>query len=249
MPSLTFSMFLITDIIVRETEGKGRGVYATKHIPCGTVIGEYNGIIRPSSKNYYGKLVYDMYYSDDVDICPDPDSYGLHLVNHSCEANCATDSLGRRTILYAFRKIFAGEELSYDYFLGPQEEDDFAGSGNCYCGSVFCRGTMYSNPAQYKLVKEWEEKEFKGVSAEPPVPFGEMLPPLDSYPKTVDHDDLIISVFGSREVEPLVNDELEVTNVAELRALLKESGRQISLSKSNVIVEGALFSGQLLYRQ
>lgn len=238
-------MFLIEDIIVRDTPGKGRGVFAAKDIPGGTVIAEYSGILRPADSYSYGDLVYEMYYSDTVDICPEVDSIGMHLVNHSCEANCGTGNVGRRTLLFALRKIFAGEELGYDYFLGVEDEDDKGGSANCHCGSQYCRGTMYSNPAQYALLKKWEEENLLSLPHDQPAPFGEMLPRLPEYPKTME-DDLLFSIFGARDQQP-VEGRLDLLNSPrKVRDVLRESGKRIEIEGRKVIIEGILFTGVLL---
>ena len=234
-------MFLIDDIEVRQTAETGRGVFATKDIPAGTVIAEYTGVLQPTGTCKHGDAVYEFVYSDTVDICPDITTVGMHLVNHSCEANCATGPLGRRTLLFALRRIFAGEELSYDYFMGVQEKGSKPGFDNCHCGSPYCRGTMYSNPEQYTLLQEWEDEEYKDESNDPPVPFGEMLPKLDSYPKEIE-DDPLFSIFGCRMQKAVEGELALLSDPKKLRAKLRETGRQIAIPEAGVVVEGILFN-------
>lgn len=77
------------------------------------------------------------------------DGYGMAMyVNHSCTPNCETeeDEAGRVWIL-SMRGIKPGEELTYDYFLY-----DGDGEARCTCGTVNCRGTMYS-PAEIRRQK------------------------------------------------------------------------------------------------
>ncbi|RCV19547.1 hypothetical protein SETIT_3G394700v2 [Setaria italica] len=63
------------------------------------------------------------------------------FINHSCEPNCYTKVItvdGQKKIyIYAKRRIYAGEELTYNYKF-PLEEKKIP----CYCGSQRCRGSM-----------------------------------------------------------------------------------------------------------
>ncbi|CAN6335038.1 unnamed protein product [Urochloa humidicola] len=63
------------------------------------------------------------------------------FINHSCEPNCYTKLItvdGQKKIyIYAKRRIYAGEELTYNYKF-PLEEKKIP----CYCGSQRCRGSM-----------------------------------------------------------------------------------------------------------
>ncbi|KAM3253990.1 hypothetical protein ACQJBY_047860 [Aegilops geniculata] len=63
------------------------------------------------------------------------------FINHSCEPNCYTKIItveGQKKIfIYAKRRIYAGEELTYNYKF-PLEEKKIP----CHCGSQRCRGSM-----------------------------------------------------------------------------------------------------------
>ncbi|KAM0848419.1 hypothetical protein ACQ4PT_054395 [Festuca glaucescens] len=63
------------------------------------------------------------------------------FINHSCEPNCYTKVItveGQKKIfIYAKRRIYAGEELTYNYKF-PLEEKKIP----CHCGSQRCRGSM-----------------------------------------------------------------------------------------------------------
>ncbi len=236
-------MFLIPSIAVKSFEGKGRGVFATADIPGGTVIGEYVGFIQKPLPLTGSEAFHNMYYSDIADICPDPTTEGVHLINHSCEGNCASDGIGRRTVLFALRKIFAGEELGYDYFIGEQTSERTGGIDNCQSGSHFCRGTMYSNPKQYRRVVEWEEKTNGNLPEEPPVPYGEMLPPLESYPTEME-DDSLQSIFGAHNQEPILLSGTSIPRTQELRKIIRETGKQIKIPELQLIIRGVLFSGE-----
>ncbi|CAM0948849.1 unnamed protein product [Alopecurus aequalis] len=63
------------------------------------------------------------------------------FINHSCDPNCYTKVItveGQKKIfIYAKRRIYTGEELTYNYKF-PLEEKKIP----CHCGSQRCRGSM-----------------------------------------------------------------------------------------------------------
>ena len=64
--------------------------------------------------------------------------------NHSCAPNCAAVIENRRIFLDALRNIGAGEELTYDYEMQRDNEDDETARRlyPCRCGTSQCRGTL-----------------------------------------------------------------------------------------------------------
>jgi SET domain-containing protein len=62
------------------------------------------------------------------------------FINHCCEPNCETEDDEGRIFVVAIRDIAAGEELTYEYNLYDSDDEE----GTCYCGTVKCRGTMFS---------------------------------------------------------------------------------------------------------
>ncbi|CAL4897774.1 unnamed protein product [Urochloa decumbens] len=79
---------------------------------------------------------------DDFNVVDATKRGGLaRFINHSCEPNCYTKVItvdGQKKIyIYAKRRIYAGEELTYNYKF-PLEEKKIP----CYCGSQRCRGSM-----------------------------------------------------------------------------------------------------------
>lgn len=239
-------MFICPYIEVRETEEYGKGVFATAEIEPGAPIGDYLGIITKPDEGpeHDDGSVYDMWYSDEADICPQHEDDGVHLLNTSCEPNCAMTPVGRHTLLFALRKIFPCEELTYDYFMGDQDEDCEAGTDNCMCGSEFCRGTMYSNPKAYEEWDEYLENLIGDAPEAPPVPYGEMLPPLDEYPESID-DNPIYSLWGTHVREPLECDTEIFGDLAAIRKTIRESGRRLKLPELNVIIEGVMYGGHV----
>jgi SET domain-containing protein len=69
------------------------------------------------------------------------DGFGTAMfINHSCDPNCETEDEDGRIYVVAIRDIAAGEELTYEYNLHDSDDE----AGDCYCGAVTCRGTMFS---------------------------------------------------------------------------------------------------------
>jgi hypothetical protein len=65
-------------------------------------------------------------------------------INHSCQPNCETVIEKNRIYIESIRTINKGEELTYDYNLTREDEDDVALEKHykCNCGASNCRGTM-----------------------------------------------------------------------------------------------------------
>lgn len=82
-----------------------------------------------------------MFRIDDFDVV-DATMHGnaARFINHSCEPNCYSRVInveGRKHIvIFALRKIYRGEELTYDYKF-PIE--DASNKLSCNCGARRCR--------------------------------------------------------------------------------------------------------------
>ncbi|HEX3847662.1 MAG TPA: SET domain-containing protein-lysine N-methyltransferase [Steroidobacteraceae bacterium] len=72
------------------------------------------------------------------------DGNEARFINHSCDPNCESGIVRKRVFIEAIRDIEPGEELSYDYCIGRDDDDEpnvdevFA----CRCGAKGCRGSM-----------------------------------------------------------------------------------------------------------
>lgn len=82
-----------------------------------------------------------MFRIDDFDVV-DATMHGnaARFINHSCEPNCYSRVIHvegqKHIVIFALRRIFRGEELTYDYKF-PIED---AGSKlPCNCGAKRCR--------------------------------------------------------------------------------------------------------------
>lgn len=124
----------------------GRGLYCKREISAGEMVIEYAGeeiravLTDYREKHYDNKGIgcYMFRIDDDVVIDATMRGNAARFINHSCDPNCYSkicDILGKKhIIIFALRKIFPGEELTYDYKF-PIEEVKLS----CFCGAKKCR--------------------------------------------------------------------------------------------------------------
>ncbi|XP_061598304.1 histone-lysine N-methyltransferase 2B isoform X4 [Cololabis saira] len=126
----------------------GRGLYCKRNIDAGEMVIEYAGtviraVLTDKREKYYDSkgIGCYMFRIDDFDVV-DATMQGnaARFINHSCEPNCYSRVInvdGRKHIvIFALRKIYRGEELTYDYKF-PIEDDD--NKLHCNCGARRCR--------------------------------------------------------------------------------------------------------------
>ncbi|KAJ8332811.1 hypothetical protein SKAU_G00417070 [Synaphobranchus kaupii] len=126
----------------------GRGLFCKRNIDAGEMVIEYSGIVIRSvltdkrEKYYDGKGIgCYMFRIDDFDVV-DATMHGnaARFINHSCEPNCYSRVINvegqKHIVIFALRRIYRGEELTYDYKF-PIE--DASNKLNCNCGARRCR--------------------------------------------------------------------------------------------------------------
>ncbi|KAJ8289768.1 hypothetical protein GJAV_G00005120 [Gymnothorax javanicus] len=126
----------------------GRGLFCKRNIDAGEMVIEYSGIVIRSvltdkrEKYYDGKGIgCYMFRIDDFDVV-DATMHGnaARFINHSCEPNCYSRVINvegqKHIVIFALRKIYRGEELTYDYKF-PIE--DASNKLLCNCGARRCR--------------------------------------------------------------------------------------------------------------
>ena len=148
---------------IKETENKGRGVFAKKSIRQATVIGDYVGkLVHLKDVDFEAEKrnLYLMYYTDEVGIYPNLKKPGIHLINHSCSPNCWMIRLKNHTIVFALKKIKKGSELTISYLLPPKMNCSPC-NHNCFCKSKNCTGSMHLTESGYKKWQEFQDKESK----------------------------------------------------------------------------------------
>lgn len=224
---------------VKETPKKGRGVFAKKDIPAGTVIGDYTGkLIRDIDFNESSYGTYDMYFTNDISILADKNTVGVHLINHSCSSNCDTFPYQDHALYFACRHIFPGEELTIQYLLDPPEKDHVC-THICYCDSPVCHGTMHTNIATAKNAEKFIKSHTKKHLTQLPIKIGEDLPLLKSYPKNI-HDYPIYDLYGCLSQKPLEILDEQMPSIEKIRNEIREKGRILYCKKLNFYIYGVM---------
>ncbi len=159
--------YLHPHIEVRNTSGKGKGLFAKAKISRGDVIERTEDIqvltkeqIRQLPDSHLWKsLCYEI--SNVEEVCPmdihnPPLSF---MMNHSCDPNVG--SLSDFHTMVAIRDTQPGEELTYDYVMTDSGDYDM----ECLCGSAHCRkritGNDWMNPELQERYKGFFQKNIQ----------------------------------------------------------------------------------------
>jgi SET domain-containing protein len=145
-------------VIIRSSDIHAAGCFALEDIPKGTRVLEYTGERITKAEGdvrYEGRdftYLFGLGKGETV-----IDGHGMAMfVNHSCDPNCETDEIDGRVYIQTIRKVKAGEELTYDYWLYDGDDD-----APCHCGAKKCRGSMYSPAEMKKLARAAAKKRKK----------------------------------------------------------------------------------------
>jgi len=221
---------------IKKTRKKGRGIFARREIPAGTIIGDYLGLLVKDAKaeileKKYGNACYSMDYNDNgLSIFPaDIRAAGVHLINHACSPNCDAYFYYGHTLYFALRRLLPGEELTIDYGFDPDDSNKKEFLHPCFCGSPFCRGTMYTSAARLKRYGAFYRRETKNQKFKI-LPPGTVMPFLKKYPPEI-KDDNIFNLFANLKAAPLSYYDRRLPAVKELRKRLRTGGRKLYLRK------------------
>src|SRR5258708_16036904 len=224
---------------VKLTKHKGKGIFAKKDIPAGTVIGDYLGTLIPSKKEdeYEKKYgLYSLYYHDHAAIFPDLTKDGIHLLNHSCEPNCYMYSYQGHTLFFTLRHIFKGEELTISYLINPLDEECKPCTHLCKCGAELCSDTWHLSQNQFDAWTAYDEKRTKKVKL-PRTRYGKTLPKLAKYPKTV-RDHTVYPLFGSPNKPALALSDGKLPSRKALRQTIRKTGKTLYFKRLGIRVRG-----------
>ena len=117
---------------LRNTPGKGEGVYATRNFKRNDLVMRGN-VLKVAEKNtsWTTQVGVDRYILRDG-LAP--------MVNHSCSPNVGyRDNQDGGMDYFAFCAIKCGDEIVTDYAMGNYVVDHMP---DCLCGSVSCRKTI-----------------------------------------------------------------------------------------------------------
>ncbi len=234
-------MFLLPDDAweVRKTPKKGRGVFASKEIAQGTIIGDYLGtVVHPAEEDGIDEEenFYLMYYHDRASIFPDLAKPGTYLLNHSCTPNTWMYTYKGHTLFFSLRRIFPGEELTINYLLSPQDKSCAPCTHLCSCGTIICRSTMHLTKEKYATWNEFHNKEMKKTKPER-IRYGKELQPLASYPKAP-KDHPIYDIFGAVQEKPEILQYSTLPSIRDIRMLIRKTGRTLLYPKLNLHILG-----------
>ncbi len=132
---------------LRESSIHDRGVFATVTIAPGQRIIQYLGEEISAEEcdrreQLYSELEVTYLFDLENGYAIDGGVNGnlAIYINHSCDPNCLIEFEGNNIWVVARRPVVSGEELTYDYWFDPADDD--ATTVPCHCRSTACRGTI-----------------------------------------------------------------------------------------------------------
>jgi len=218
---------------------RNRGIFATKPIRAGSIIGDYLGLLIPNEKEdeyETGQDIYMMYYDERVAIWPDQDQPGVHIVNHSCEPTCGITTYRGHSLYFALRAIHSGEELTVSYMFGPIDDECAPCPHACWCRARFCTGTMHLPIDRYAAWSRFDDRESARTAADP-VEAYQVLQPLNRYPARIP-DRGFHAIYGSVERPPKVMRGEWLPEVSAIRREIRRTGRRLAYPALGLTVLG-----------
>ena len=139
---------------IKNSKIDNKGLYANRDIKDRTRIIEYKGKIltkkqvEENPKFDNEKAIYLFNINKKYDLDGDYKFNTARLINHSCDPNCEVFGTGLKVWVYAIRDIKKGEELTYDYGFGYDEDyKDFP----CKCKSKNCVGYIVREGSRWRI--------------------------------------------------------------------------------------------------
>jgi uncharacterized protein len=125
--------------VMRESAGRGLGLYASEKILAGEVVAVFGG--NPCDRATLVTLspvrqMHSVQIDDDLFMVGAEVDEPGDMINHSCAPNAG---LSGNVVVVAMRDIEPGDEITYDYAMSDsQDYDEFV----CACNTDRCRGTV-----------------------------------------------------------------------------------------------------------
>jgi SET domain-containing protein len=138
---------------IRSSPISGKGAFALQPIPAFTRLIEYTGervshavadarYEDEDANGYTHTVLFTV--DDDTVIDAGVGGNDARFFNHSCAPNAQSRIVRKRVYLESIRDIAPGEEITYDYEIPRDGEDDETARRlwPCHCGAPTCRGTL-----------------------------------------------------------------------------------------------------------
>ena len=149
---------------IKKSNIDKRGLYASKDIKPETKVIEYIGKLitkkeaQQNSKFDNSKDIYLFNINEKYDLDGDFKWNTARLINHSCNPNCEVEGEGLKLWISSLREIKKGEELTYDYGFGYDEDyKQFP----CKCGSTNCVGYIVRQGSRWRINKKFKKTNFR----------------------------------------------------------------------------------------
>ena len=143
---------------VKKSNIDNKGLYASRNIRKDTKVIYYKGKIitkketETNPKFDNDKAIYLFNLNSRYDLDGDFKNNDARLINHSCDPNCEVAGKGLKLWIFALRDIKKGEELSYDYGFGYDEDyKQFP----CKCRSKNCCGYIVRAESRWRINKKF----------------------------------------------------------------------------------------------
>ena len=141
---------------IKKSNIDNKGLYALKDIKSRKLVINYKGKLitkketNTNPKFDNDKAIYLFNLNSRYDLDGDFKYNDARLINHSCNPNCEVEGKGLKLWITAIRDIKKGEELSYDYGFGYDEDyKQFV----CKCGAKNCVGYIVREGSRWRIKK------------------------------------------------------------------------------------------------
>jgi len=141
---------------IKKSNINNKGLYASQNIKSAKIIINYKGKlvtkkeVEKNPKFDNDKAIYLFNINNRYDMDGDFEYNDARLINHSCNPNCEVDGKGLKLWIVAIKDIKKGEELSYDYGFGYDEDyKQFI----CKCGAKNCVGYIVREGSRWRIKK------------------------------------------------------------------------------------------------
>lgn len=145
---------------------QGYGACATRPIPAGTVVAEYQGeriSKAESARRCAAGNPFIFHLNDEVDIDGSVPENLARFLNHSCAPNAEVEWREEGIWIVTVAPVAEGEEITFNY---RYDLEDYR-SHPCKCGAKECVGYMVA-PEFFELVRR--QNEARGTEASVPGP-------------------------------------------------------------------------------